>query len=273
MPENHQHRIFQIFYDQATKAGNDKGFLPLNNLSNQRPDWSEYWPIRNHLIHSRIESGPYYGFFSPRFMEKTGLSSEQVFDFLNGADEDIISFSPYLDQAAFFLNVFEQGSCVHNNQQHFVDAFNIIDPQINIANMINTSRDSVFCNYFVAKKHVWDAWLDACEKIYSICEANESPLANALNGSVKYDGTKINPSKVFVIERVISFLINQNKNWRVKRYNPMRLPFTQSRIAAFPKELVELDALKIAYCVTGFPEYMQIFQQLRAAIVKKAKAG
>ena len=35
-------KIFQIFYNEATKNSNDPGFLPLDNMENPRPDWREY---------------------------------------------------------------------------------------------------------------------------------------------------------------------------------------------------------------------------------------
>ena len=41
--------IYQIYYDEATRLSNDNGFLQLDNSLNERPDWSEYWPIRNYF--------------------------------------------------------------------------------------------------------------------------------------------------------------------------------------------------------------------------------
>lgn len=41
--------IHQIFYSDDTRRTLDPGFIPLDNLANERPDWREYWPIRKFL--------------------------------------------------------------------------------------------------------------------------------------------------------------------------------------------------------------------------------
>ena len=47
MTEIHLH---QIFYDEKTRGEVGAGFLPLDNCTNERPDWREYWPMRNFLM-------------------------------------------------------------------------------------------------------------------------------------------------------------------------------------------------------------------------------
>src|SRR6266567_2286503 len=111
MPMTQAH-IFQIFYSEDTRKMLDPGYIPLDNLSNERPDWREYWPIRRFLKNTELHENEYYGFLSPRFKEKTGLSSQQVKEFIE-ADYDVISFSPFFDQGSFFLNLFEQGDVAH----------------------------------------------------------------------------------------------------------------------------------------------------------------
>jgi hypothetical protein len=48
-------QIFQIFYDAQTKKSLDPDFLPLDNLENSRPDWREYWPMRNYLLNNALD--------------------------------------------------------------------------------------------------------------------------------------------------------------------------------------------------------------------------
>ena len=76
------HKIYQIFYNSITKISKDPGFIDMDNTLNLRPDWSEYWPIRNFLSKETLNSNYYYGFFSPKFKEKTGLDSSAVQDIL-----------------------------------------------------------------------------------------------------------------------------------------------------------------------------------------------
>lgn len=272
MNDDRSHKIFQIYYNEITKEENDKGFLQLDNFSNQRPDWSEYWPIRNFLLNNELDPSAYYGFFSPKFKQKTGLNSDDVYGFLDTAGQDVVVFSPYFDQSAFPINVFEQAAANHQNiYPCFIEAFKAIGAQIDIQGLVMTSRNTVFCNYFAAKKCFWDVWLNQCEKLFSICEENKLPLAQLLNAPVNHSGAH-NPVKVFVIERMISYLLATSKQWSVKVYNPMQLPYGASRIANFKKELSELDALKIAYCDTGFPEYLQAFSQIRSDIIGRLQS-
>src|SRR5205809_8066167 len=91
-----QVRAFQIFYSEATRAGRDPDFEPLDNLSNERPDWYEYWPMRTFFARQDLDEDTFYGFFSPRFFGKTRLTGRQVREFAVQAGEaDIVSFSPH----------------------------------------------------------------------------------------------------------------------------------------------------------------------------------
>lgn len=96
--------IHQIFYNEETKKSRDTGFLPLDNTQNKRPDWREYWPIRNYLLHESLDEDALYGFFSPKFKAKTGLTSDECYRFINSQppDIDVVSFSPFYDLGAFF---------------------------------------------------------------------------------------------------------------------------------------------------------------------------
>lgn len=263
--------IYQIFYNQLSQEQNDQGFLQLDNLSNERPDWSEYWPIRNYLLANELADDRYYGFLSPKFKSKTNLASEDVFRFIDSRDYDVILFSPYFDQSAFFLNVFEQAATNHVGiYPALAEAFQLLDSKANLSTLVMSSKSTVFCNYFVAKKRFWEVWFSYCEKIFAVCEANDSDLASKLNASVGHSAG-FNPAKVFVTERVASFLLATRANWKVKVYSPMQLPYGPSWIAKHKAELVQLDALKMAYVETGFQEYIQVWVDLRAAIMNHMK--
>lgn len=269
MSDGGPYKIYQIYYNTITQSENDQGFLQLDNLANERPDWAEYWPIRRFLLGNALHDNTYYGFLSPKFGRKTGLGSAEVLAFLDSAEEDVVTFSPFFDQSAFSINAFEQAASIHRGiYPTLVDAFRFLDPSADIQNLVMTSRSTVYCNYFAAKKGVWHSWLANCEKLYSLCETNRTSLAGMLNAQVNYSGTRT-PAKVFVIERVISFLLSTNRRWSVRAYNPMKLPYGISRVAKFKSELAELDALKIAYCETGHVEYLHAYSQIRSEIVRK----
>jgi len=111
--ETNKLQIYQIAYDAASLESVQKsGFLMLDNLSNQRPDWYEYWPIRGYLSTHVMDDDVWYGFFSPKFSEKTGLGMSDIRVFVDKVtatkDVDVVLFSPQPDMGAHFLNVFEQ---------------------------------------------------------------------------------------------------------------------------------------------------------------------
>lgn len=92
--------LYQIFYNEDTRLALDDGFTPLDNRSNFRPDWAEYWVIRNFLKENALDDEDYYEFFSPKFNFKTNLNAVQVAGFIENHPNnhpDIFIFSPYWD--------------------------------------------------------------------------------------------------------------------------------------------------------------------------------
>jgi len=73
--------IYQIYHKGSGNL--DPGFRVLDNSSSERQDWFEYWPIRKFLLSEILQEDAFYGFLSPRFKEKTNLSSAAVFVFKN----------------------------------------------------------------------------------------------------------------------------------------------------------------------------------------------
>ena len=270
MTEPSRHHISQIFWDENTRSTNDPGFRPLDNLSNERPDWSEYWPIRKFLLQEYLQENVYYGYFSPKFHQKTGLTSADVYKFMDSATEDVVTFSPFMDQSSFAINLFEQAAANHRNiYPTLKQAVNFAMPGINIDELIMTSRTSIFCNFFAAKKDFWIRWLYECEKFFEHCENDQTELAKKLNASVNHSGGQ-NPAKVFLIERVASLILSTSHRWSVKNYDTMALPMASSRISPFKAELVALDGLKRLYLQTKNNDVLDIFSHLRSELLSKA---
>jgi hypothetical protein len=271
MPNLH---IFQIYYSSETQARLDPGFLALDNMSNQRPDWREYWPIRKYLLAATLGDDDYYGFLSPSFAAKTRLSSSVVIDFVRaqGGTPDVIFFSPFFDQLAFYLSQWEQGIMAHRSMSAAFDqCLALVAPQFSIKRSLSTSRNSGFCNYFVAKGRFWRHWLDCCERLFNCAERADSELGRMLSLEVAYK-TGAAPTKVFMIERIASALLATQPHWIVKAFNSMLLPYSQSPISALGADLAALDALKIAYLSEPHEQYRQAFLALRARLADTLRA-
>lgn len=264
--------IRQIFYSEATRQQLDPGFIPLDNC-NQRPDWREYWPIRGFLQQHTLDENTLYGFFSPKFGQKTTLTSAAVLEFLATVprDVDVVGFSPFFDQGAVHLNTFEQAATNHGNSWPvFEQAVAFVAPGLDPHNVVMDSRHAIFCNYFVATAAFWRRWLAVNEVLFSVAEAGTSALAQLLNAPLPYANGFV-PAKVFVQERVVSLLLLGERHWRARHIDPLRLPMSGSIVSPYPADLLVLDALKTAAIETGHDHYLKLFQQVRNTLLDTAR--
>jgi hypothetical protein len=259
-----QVNLYHIAYSLQTLTEVPPGYKLLNNVNSNRNDWREYWPIRRFLLEENLDDECYYGFFSPRFQEKTGLSHAQVTDFVQAArpDTDVMLFSPQPDMGAFFLNVFEQEELF---QPGFITASEVFlevsGIHLNLALLVMDSRQIVFSNYFVARPKFWREWLMLNEKLFAICEGEDNALKQALVLETGYPGSV--QRKVFLMERIASLLLTINPLWRVQAYNTFDCAWSSSRLNQFKLEAVLSDALKIAMKEQGFHDYRDAFAMLR----------
>lgn len=265
--------LYHNAYSQETLANKEPGYLLLDNLANERPDWYEYWPIRRFLLTESLDENAVYGFFSPRFREKSGMSRNEVENFIRAADPetDVFTFCPQPDIGAFFQNVFEGGDFfspgfLATSQQFFDE----IGYDTDLKSLIMDSRSIVFSNYFVARPRFWRAWLEITEKLFNIAEApGESSLKNQLIAPTTYPGSV--QRKVFVIEGVVSLLLSQ-KRWKAAASNPFKMGWSQL-FSPYRQEAIMSDALKISMNSQGFPEYSSAYQALRGNILSKVLAS
>lgn len=266
--------LFQIYYSTATQRMLEAPYTPLDNSGNERPDWREYWPIRRYFTdHPPLEDA-YYGFLSPAFRAKTRLDPGTVLDFIatHADGADVLLFSPFFDQIAFFLNCWEQGALAHPGAGAlFEDSLGLVAPEFRLYETVGCSRNTVFCNYFVARGSFWHEWRERCERVFTCAERGETPLGRALAASLDYKAQTA-PAKVFILERVASALLATQAHWRVRAYNPMLLPFSSSPISSLGPALASLDALKIAYLADGREQYLDAFFRLRAQLAQPGRS-
>ncbi|SIT49619.1 conserved hypothetical protein [Paraburkholderia piptadeniae] len=265
--------VYQIFYSGETRASLDAGFIPLDNTGG-RPDWYEYWPIRRFLLNNPLNPNEGYGFLSPKFGKKIGLHSDTVFQFLAETpdDVDVVTFPMFYDVAAFFLNVFEHACVAHSGiAPTLVAALKQIMPSVDINTLVMTSKETVFCNYLIAKPAFWAEWIGLCDQLFAIAESGVGELAEGLNASVSYEQDSA-PAKVFLIERMASLLLCTQPQWRVRSYNPLTMPTSASPIRLLGAELLMLDGLKFASRQTGLPEYLAVFRQRQGELFQRAMA-
>jgi hypothetical protein len=266
---------YQIYYDEATRAQLDPGFIPLDNQANERPDWREYWPIRKFLLGQTLQEGDYYAFLSPKFKLKTGLSAAQVREFISrqGDGADVVIFSPFYDLSALFRNVFELGDLFHPGLMSATrDWLERIGWKIDIQNMITDSSNTSFSNYFAAKPPFWKKWLELNEKLFQIAERPpvSDDLAQRLN---TVHGAYPAHLKVFVMERMATLLLAAGAEFSARAHSPFLLSSSSTQFRNLMEESVVSDALKIAWAQRKDPTYLNTFNSLRGRIGEKLNSN
>lgn len=197
--------IHQIFYNDKTRTSVKPPFIPLDNTLGEK-SWFEFWPILNFLNKNELREDTLYGFVSPKFTEKTGITPAQAIQSIqarNGAD--VLLFSYKWDLLSYFLNPWEQGEIWHpgitRETQKFLYAENI---QTNLKYLITSCRSSVFSNFIVANKKYWSIWKAISTKfyIYANNPYNEIYMMNTTYMDKQY------PMKVFIQERFPTLILS-----------------------------------------------------------------
>lgn len=260
--------LYHIAYSEETWNSVPKGLIRLDNRSNERPDWAEYWPIRRFLLNEKLDENVFYGFLSPRFMEKMSVSSEEILGFIAqlDGDVDVAAFSPFFDHRALFINMFEHGEFFHPG---LIDIskkiLSRVLPDLQINSLVNTSDTAIFCNYFAAKPRFWKKWLEICEQIFNMAESEDDPLAFELKRKMHYGKGPVH-AKVFVIERIASLLLAISNDFKVAKFSKSTLSTT------FQDQSFELfttlDTLKSQ---TGFasPNLRAAYVHIQSEILEK----
>jgi predicted O-linked N-acetylglucosamine transferase (SPINDLY family) len=261
-------RLFQIVYSDDPNQTNDPGYRVLDNRDNPRPDWREYWPIRNYLRSTKLSDTVLYGFFSPRFRAKTQLSHHQVMEItrkhrLMGAD--VVLFSPQPDMGSFFRHVFEQSEVFDPGMTRLAQSFfDSVKFPVQIDRLIMDSRHVVFSNFFVASGAFWKQWFSITEALFNICEGREGALKQALTESTRYPGQV--QRKVFLLERIASVLLASQARWKTGSYNSFLTVWSLSGLRRHRDDAIISDALKLAFREQGFEAYGAVFERIRQRI-------
>jgi hypothetical protein len=256
MPAAH---IYQILNHYTRREDLDPGFGVLDNSSNERPDWYEYWPMRRFLLEEPLDEETYYGFLSPKFRLKTNLTAAAVEEIIGrgGGVPDIFLFSPSIHNSAYFWNVFEHGESEHPGLAAVAARLiERIDPRASIRDLVSDSRNTVHSNYFIAKPRFWRAWLAVNERLYEIAESTGDPLGAELRAATAYRGGRNVQMKIFVMERMATWLLTRDDAFKAHARDPFA---ARARIYKLPVALV-CDALKIAYATQRRGQYRDVFR-------------
>jgi hypothetical protein len=250
--------IYQILTHYTAREALDPGFLVLDNSSNERPDWFEYWPIRKFLLNEPLDEDSFYGFLSPKFKLKTNLSAAAARDFVNLETKttDVVLLTQSIHQAAYYPNTFAYGDSLHPGLLDVAARFfTRIGAPTNLETLITHSRNEVYSNYMIAKPRFWRAWLEITEQLFAIAESPTDPLGAELRKATSYRRRREVSMKVFIMERIATWVLARDSGFVAR----VRDPFAaRARIYKLPVAIT-CDALKIAYLTNGKEEYKDSF--------------
>jgi hypothetical protein len=255
---------YQILNHYTSREELDPGFAILDNSANARPDWYEYWPIRNFLLNEALQEDAFYGFLSPKFKLKTNLDAGAVGKFIAACPPatDVVLFSPSIHLSALYLNVFEHGDAEHPGLLAAArEFFARIGQPANLSDLVTDSRNTVHSNYFLARPRFWRAWLAITEQVFAIAERPDDPVGKLLCAPTEYRGRREVHMKIFLMERVASWILCTDPGFRAAVHDPFA---ARSRIYKLPMALI-CDALKIAYVTQGRGQYKDVFMLVRSA--------
>lgn len=209
-PSTDGFNLYQIFYDDITQDALDPGFIPLDNRANERPDWYEFWVIREFFKNRNFSDQEWYGFVSTKLQQKTGLIYESLRDQLtNHSDVDVVLINSAWEQLAFFENPFQQGDFWHPGLLRTSQKLlNRLGHNIDLNSIVIGDSRFAFSNFILAKGTYWKRWIKLADALFEIAESEDDELGKELRSKVSY-GTSSNlvSMKVFVQERLPAIIL------------------------------------------------------------------
>lgn len=263
-------RLFQIYYNDETLASLDQGFIPLDNTRPERPDLFEYWPIRKALLTEKFLDSEYIGFFSPRLKEKTNLTFALIAEKVNQTQSEVVSFSPCFEEIACYPNSFIQGEAVHPGLlETSQKIFDEVGVSIDLSKLLQDQTRTIYSNYFVATYRFWKEWLQFSENILAIAEDKNSAHESILNSSVKHRAGASYGMKVFIMERLVSILLELKDMDAEVGIDFNKIPTTWPLGEKIFFTLMDLDALKGHHIKTKLPVYHRFYEERRWQVLRR----
>jgi len=241
-------KIFQIYFKPELKAHCDPAFTPLDNTANPRPELRE-WDVWDREYNSIVNQNlDYWGFVSWKFKEKTNLTGDQVFKFINdNPGYDVYLFNPCILNEAVFANSWEQGDYHHPNisaiGNSFLSKIGYADPDVK--SLMLDRNKTVFANYIVGSRDFWAKFMPFTHKLFS--EAEKDPVFKHQvfgEGLSNYAHDKSLPNFTFLIERLIpTYLELEGINSIGYKHTPDSISIKYGQVI---DEIMALSDLKMA---------------------------
>ena len=260
--------IFQISHEGSAGQPGDDGFIALGNAASLKPGWGDYGTIREFFLTQSVNEYELYGFLSSDFHKRTALSAAEVLAFIgDNPGHEVYTFSPFIEDSACYLNVFEQANGLYPG---FIEAAELflrtIGLDANLRTLPMDFRSIVYGNYVVAKPSFWETWFALTEKLFDLFEGENPAFRQQLAASVA-----CNPPiglRVLLIERIASLILALCPEIKVCAFSARSMPLPQTAASDCEPQLALLNDLKTGYAQNEDSESLHSFYTLRGAVLQ-----
>ena len=241
-------KIFQIYFKPELKVHCDPAFTPLDNTANPRPDLREWYVWDKQYEELASSDLDYWGFVSWKFKEKTNLTGEQVFNFINAnPGQDAYLLNPCILNEACFANSWEQGDIHHPNISTIGNSFfkKVGYGDIDAKGILLDRNATVFANYIIGSKKFWAKFMEFSRKLFTEAEKDLEFKHQVFGeGLSNYAHDRSLPNFTFLIERLIpTFLELESLSAIGYKYSPETLP---EKYRPYAGDIMSLSDLKVA---------------------------
>ena len=268
--------LFQIYYDAQTATQIQSGFEPLNNTGGPA-EFYEIYPIFKYLKSNDIFDDNWFGFFSPKFQEKTQINSEDVCQEIQEIDEqyDVCSFSAHWSDIAFFQNVWEHGEYCHPGLANISQALaNETGYNFRLLDSFSCLDNAVYSHYLVAKGKFWKQWYHIVKTYLEMITKDDA----LFELKTLHAGNPVS-MHAFIVERVPSLILH-DQSFKVKVSNKVTSNrgtfldgvfnsasvYGEYATKAFPEQLKTADAVKRLYRDTGDKKFLDDYWHWRFSV-------
>jgi hypothetical protein len=219
--------IYQIFYQDSQRVELDPAFTPYDNKGKVYPynfEYAVFFDLANKI--DWAQTG-YAGTTSWKFRQKTGLSGSSVLEHIAahpGADIYFVNPAPEL---CIYRSVWEHGSEYHPNIIELTSRlFRKCGYPTEILHKETPPNLTAYCNYWVANKKFWDAYIEFLQPLWDYILTADDDLMAALKQNA--DPYIKAPYLPFIFERLFSTFLSQNS------FIVDSIPIAQQKLQANP---------------------------------------
>jgi hypothetical protein len=244
----------------------DAGWSDLPAGGDAAAGWGDYPALRHYLLGNEIDEDALYGFFPFDFSAITRLSPTDIRAFIAGQpDRDVYTFFPFVQDAACFLNVFEQGEAAFPGISAAAQAYlDEIGLPVSVADLVMDFSDTVHAGHVVARPVFWRTWFGLTEKIFEVAEDADDPLAEKFNAPPGM--------KQALTDRMAALVLRLDQSLSTAAFDIFGMPCSDSAYLRYWDRLAPLDAAKAAFRRTGERRHLDEFLASRDRLLRACAA-